>query len=133
MKNWNVRKADRRARGYARASPAAAVFVLAAPGRPGRRRDRRHGILTLIGVGAGEGRAGGDPVLRHRRRDLRLRGARLCRGRDDDPGLGQRLHLFLRRVRRADRLGHRLVALILEYTLVVSAVAVGWSGYAADS
>ena len=87
------------------------------------------GIFTLIGVGAGKAGPAVILSLRHRRHDLRLRRARLCRGRDDDPGLGHRLHLQLRRVRRADRLDGRL-ALILEYTLVVSAVAVGWSGYA---
>ena len=65
------------------------------------------GILTLIGVGAGKAGPGGHPVLRHRRRDLRLRRAGLCRGRDDDPGVGLGLHLFLCRVRRADRVDDR--------------------------
>ena len=68
------------------------------------------GILVLIGTGGGQGRSGDDGELRHCRRDLRRRRACLCRGGDDDPRLGQRLHLQLRRVRRIDRLVRRLVA-----------------------
>ena len=68
------------------------------------------GILTLIGVGAAKAGPAVILSLRHRRRDLRLRRAGLCRNGDDDPGVGQRLHLHLCRVRRADRLDRRLVA-----------------------
>ena len=90
MKNWNVRKTvvaredmpeEHRLKQSLSWPHLVALGVGAIVGT---------GILTLIGVGAGQGRAGGDPVLRHRRRDLRLRGARLCRGGDDDPGLGHR-------------------------------------------
>ncbi len=110
MKNWNVRKTivaredmpeEHRLKQSLSWPHLVALGVGAIVGT---------GILALIGVGAGKAGPGGHPVLRHRRRDLRLRGAGLCRGGDDDPRVGLRLHLFLRRVRRADRLDDRLVA-----------------------
>ena len=61
----------------------------------GRRRHRRHRHLHPDRRRRGPGRAGGDPVLRGRRRDLRLRGPGLRRDGDHDPGVGQRLHLQL--------------------------------------
>ena len=100
-------QAGRRARGHARASPADADPVLAAPRRAWRRRDRRHRHPHPHRGRRGQGRPGRHPLLRDRRADLRLRRARLCRSRDDDPCLGLGLHLFLCRVRRADRLDDR--------------------------
>ena len=88
MKNWNVRKTvvaredmpeEHRLKQSLSWPHLVALGVGAIVGT---------GILTLIGVGAGKAGPGGDPVLRHRRRDLRLRRARLCRGGDDDPGVG---------------------------------------------
>ena len=101
---------DRRPRGYAGASPAGPVADLAASRRPRRRRDRRDRHPDADRRRCREGGPGGHPVLRHRRRDLRLRVARLCRSGDDDPRVGQRLYLFLYRVRRADRLDGRRCA-----------------------
>src|SRR3546814_10360472 len=45
--------------------------------------------------GGGSRRAGGDPVVRDCGRDLRVRGAGLCRDVDDDAGVGQRLYVQL--------------------------------------
>ena len=110
MKNWNVRKAIVAREDMPEHHRLAQSLVLAAPDRARRRGDRRHRHPHPDRGRRRQGRAGGDPVLRHRRRDLRLRGARLCRDGDDDPGVRVGLHLHLCRVRRAARLVRRLVA-----------------------
>ena len=98
---------DRRARRHAGRASAQADIVVAAPRRTRCGRDCRHRHSHFDRGRGGEGRPGGDSVLRDRRPDLRLRGARLCRGCDDDPGVGLGLYLFLRGVRRADRVDDR--------------------------
>ena len=68
------------------------------------------GILVLIGTAADK--AGPAMMLSFVIAGVICAAAALglCRSGDDDPRLGQCLHLFLRRVRRADRLVRRLVA-----------------------
>ena len=97
-----------RGRGHGARAPAGALAELAAPDRARRRRDRRHRHPHPDRRRRRQGRARRDPLLRHCRPDLRGRRACLCRDGDDDPGLGQRLHLHLCRARRADRLDRRL-------------------------
>ena len=90
-----------------RASPAPDP-LLAAPDRARHRRYRRHRHLHLDRRRRRAGGAGGDPVLRDRRRGLRLRRSGLRRDGDHDPGGGQRLHLHLHGARRELGLDRRL-------------------------
>ena len=81
------------------------------PARPDRarpRRDHRHRHLRHHRRGDRRLRPGDHPVLRPRRRHLRVLRALLRRAGLVDPGLGQRLHVLLRDARRARGVDHRL-------------------------
>ena len=96
-----------RSRGSHRPQPEADAELVSLGGAR-RRRDHRHRHLHPHRRGGGPRGTWRDPVLRHRRRDLRLRGALLRRDGQPEPAGRQRLRLFLHDARRADRLGGRL-------------------------
>ena len=66
------------------------------------------GIFVVIGEAIGDAGPGDHPVLRPRRRDVRLLGARLRRAGLHHPGRRQRVHVLLRDHGRARGLDHRL-------------------------
>jgi hypothetical protein len=81
----------------------------AAPDRAGHRRDHRGGHLRADRSGRGNlCWARGRVLLRYRRHGLLVRRPVLRRIRGDDPGRGQRLHLYLCHAGPAFRLDHRL-------------------------
>ena len=78
------------------------------PHRDGPGRHHRHRHLRDHRRGDQPLGPGDRPVLRARRRHLRLQRAVLLRAGLDDPGLRLGLHVLLRHARRARRLDHRL-------------------------
>ena len=104
-------QADRRARRATRRSRAHQLQRAVGAARPDRarpRRDHRHRHLRHHRRGDRRRRPGDHPVVRPRRRHLRVLRALLRRAGVDDPGLRQRLHVLLRDDGRARRVDHRL-------------------------
>jgi len=90
----------------------------------GRRRRDRHGNFRADGRGGPKGWSRNDAVVRRRRVGLRRHGALLRGARLHGSGVRIGLHLLVCGARRTHRLDRRW-ALILEYTVAASAVAVG--------
>ena len=125
---------DRRARRATRRrrAPAQARGRRARPDRARPRRDHRHRHLRDHRRGDRRLRPGDHPLLRPRRRHLRVLRALLRRAGLDDPGLGQRLHVHLRDARRARGVDHRLGPDPRVRACRSPAVAVGWGQYFND-
>ena len=100
------RRPRRRHRGGG--APAQARRRRARPDRARARRDHRHRHLRRHRRGDRRRRPVDRPLVRARRRHVRVLGALLRRAGVDDPGRRQRLHVLLRDDGRARRLDHRL-------------------------